>query len=136
MKLNLESLALSSKTAEFDFPGIPGFKVQLTYLSRMARRKLQEKCKVQKFDEHSGAPYMDIDTEKWRDEYAKHTITGWSGLTLNKVAQLMLIDTDKVDNPDEEIEFDLDTAKQLLKLSDRFDSWVTLKLDQLDNFRS
>lgn len=136
MKLNLAKLALSSKTAEFDFPGIPGFKVKLTYLSREAHRKLQENCKVQKYDEHSGLPYMDLDMDKYTEEYVKATINGWSGLTLDKVAKLMLIDQEQVEDPDAEIEFDIDTAKQLVKLSERFDSWVTSKLAQIDNFRN
>lgn len=136
MKLNLAALALASKTAEFEFPGLPGFKVKLTYLSRDAHRKLQEKCKVQKFDDQSGLPYMDLDVEKYTEEYVKATINGWSGLTLEKVAKLMLIDLDQVDDPNAEIDFDIDTAKQLVKLSERFDNWVTSKLALIDNFRN
>lgn len=136
MKLNLAALALSSKTAEFDFPGLPGFKVKLTYLSREARRKLQDSCKVQKYDEQSGLPYMDLDVDKYTEEYVKATINGWSGLTLEKVAKLMLINQEQVEDPDAEIEFDLDTAKQLVKLSERFDTWVTSKLALIDNFRN
>lgn len=135
MKLNLAALALDSKTSEFEFPGIPGFKVKLTYLSREARRKLQEKCKVQKFDDQSGLPYMDLDVDMYTQEYVKSAINGWSGLTLNKVAKLILIDTKEVEDPDAEIEFDVETAIQLVKLSESFDNWVTSKLALIDNFR-
>ncbi len=136
MKLSLAALALSSKTAEFDFPGIPGFKVKLTYLAREAKRKLQDSCKVQKYDEHSGLPYMDLDVDKYTEAYVKATISGWSGLTLEKVAKLMLIDQSQVDDPKAEIDFDVDTATQLVKLSERFDTFVTSKLAQIDNFRN
>ncbi|BBL19316.1 hypothetical protein KIT04_147 [Vibrio phage KIT04] len=135
MKLNLAAMALDSKTAEFEFPGIPEFKVKLTYLSREARRKLQEKCKVQKFDDQSGLPYMDLDVDKYTEEYVKSAINSWSGLTLNKVAKLILIDTKSVEDPDAEIEFDVETAIQLVKLSESFDNWVTSKLALIDNFR-
>ncbi|QKN84886.1 hypothetical protein AG74_27 [Vibrio phage AG74] len=136
MKLSLSALALNSKTAEFDFPGIVGFKVRLTYLSREARRKIQEKCKVQKYDENSGLPYMDLDVEKYTEEYVKATINGWTGLTLENVANLMLIDQSQVEDPKAEIDFDIDTATQLVKLSEKFDNWVSAKLAQIENFRN
>ncbi|AUG85039.1 hypothetical protein FDJ19_gp032 [Vibrio phage Ceto] len=136
MKLSLSALALNSKTAEFDFPGIVGFKVRLTYLSREARRKIQEKCKVQKYDETSGLPYMDLDVEKYTEEYVKATINGWTGLTLENVANLMLIDQSQVEDPKAEIDFDIDTAIQLVKLSEKFDNWVSAKLAQIENFRN
>ncbi|QDF14677.1 hypothetical protein PONTUS_28 [Vibrio phage Pontus] len=136
MKLSLSALALNSKTAEFDFPGIVGFKVRLTYLSREARRKIQEKCKVQKYDEPSGLPYMDLDVEKYTEEYVKATINGWTGLTLENVANLMLIDQSQVEDPKAEIDFDIDTATQLVKLSEKFDNWVSAKLAQIENFRN
>lgn len=136
MKINLEKLALPSKTAEFAFPGIKGFKVKLNVLSRTTIRKLQEKCMFEKEDEASGLTYKDIDMEKYQEEYAKATIVGWSGLTLKKVASLILIDESQVDNPDAEIDYDLETAIFLVKNSQAFDSWVTERLNKIDNFRN
>lgn len=135
MKLNLKSLALTSKTAEFAFPGIPGFKVSLTYLSREAKRKLEDANKVQKIDESSGLPYMDLDIDSYTRAYVEATLSGWTGLTLGNVSSLMLIDESLVDDPDALIDFDLDTAIQLVKLSERFDAWVTERLTHLNNFR-
>lgn len=135
MKLNLAALALSSKTTEFDFPGIPGFTVTLTYLSREARRKLEEECKIQKLDESSGLPYMTLDTEKYTEKYVTATITGWKGLTLQSVGSLMLIDEDQIEDPEAGIDFNIETAKQLITHSERFDSWVSGRLANLDSFR-
>lgn len=135
-KLKLASLAIDSRKVEFDFPGLEGFKVTLCYQSRSAIRKLQEKCQVQKFDDESGLPYQTLDMEQYNKEYTKSTIVGWTGLTVEKAAKLMLIDESMVEDPTTEIEYDAETAVLLVKESSKFDNWVTEKLTKIDNFRA
>ena len=47
--ISLKSLLAPSKTVEFDYPGMEGFKVRLTYLAREELLKLRNKCVTNKF---------------------------------------------------------------------------------------
>ena len=48
--VSLKSLLTPSKTVEFDYPGMDGFKVKLCYLSREELVKLRSRCVSQKFN--------------------------------------------------------------------------------------
>lgn len=135
-KLDLSRLAINTKKVEFDFPGLEGFKVSLNYLSRNALEKLRDDSMVQKVDSETGFPYKDLDRDLYIKNYVSRAVAGWKGFTYNHLAHLMLIDESQVEDMDEEIEFDTDTAITLVTNSERFDTWVTTTLRKLDNFRS
>lgn len=134
-KLDLARLAMSTKKVEFDFPGMEGFKVQLSYQSRSAFEKMREESKISKIDEESGLPYQEIDAKLYVRNYVKKVVIGWSGFKMKHLAKLILLDESQIEDMEEAVEFDLDVAEYLMNNSERFDNWVTQTIRKLDNFR-
>jgi hypothetical protein len=75
-----------------------------------------------------------LDEEKFVKEFAKATLKGWSGLTIEHLETLILINTDGQE-PDAEVEFSEDNAEILVTNSTEFDTWLNEVVFDLENFR-
>ena len=89
--MELKKLMVDSKSAWIDFPGLDGFSVQVTNLSRKELTSLRKNCTVQKFDRKTRAITETLDEDKFIEEFAKSVVKGWKGLTLGKKYTLQLI---------------------------------------------
>ena len=126
---------VDSKSVWMDFPGLDGFKVEVANLSRKELTGLRKRCTSSKFDRKSRQIMENLDEEKFVKEFAKATLKGWSGLTIEHLETLILINTDGQD-PDAEVEFSEDNAEILVTNSTEFDTWLNEVVFDLDNFRS
>ena len=137
MKLNLKTLVVDAKTAtcKFPFEVCKGMEVELAYADRKQLDNIREVSLVQKFDPETGAPFKELDTDVYIKNFAEALIKGWTGFTYAHLASLVLIEESGID-PEEEIEFDIDTAVFLLEHSQVFDRWVVATSKRLDNFRT
>jgi len=131
--VSLKSLLTPSKTVEFDYPGMDGFKVKLCYLAREELVKLRAKCVSQKFNKKTRGFEEQLDDEKFLAEYTSSVIKGWSGFTYNYVAQLLLT-ADDVANKPGELPFSQENVEVLMQNSVDFDQWVTETVGELENF--
>lgn len=131
--LNLKDLVIDTKEVEVAFPAFEGFKVKVKYVSRAASKKLLEDSEVKEFKQG-----MIVDTRRDEDKFASafssHCITGWSGLTLDIVSRLMLIDLQGQD-PDTIVEYSKDNAFMLMKNSVAFSRFIDDTVFDLDTFR-
>jgi hypothetical protein len=131
--VSLKSLLTPSKTVEFDYPGMDGFKVSLCYLSREELIKLRAKCVSQKFNKKTRGFEEQLDDEKFLSEYTASVIKGWSGFKYEYVAQLLLT-ADDVSNRPGELPFSQENVEVLMQNSVDFDQWVTETVGELENF--
>jgi len=133
--MELKKLMVDSKSVWMDFPGLDGFKVEVANLSRKELTGLRKRCTSSKFDRKSRQIMENLDEDKFVKEFAKATIQNWSGLTIEHLETLILINTEGQE-PSAEVEYSEDNAEILVTNSTEFDTWLNEVVFDLENFRS
>lgn len=135
--MELRNLMIDSKSAWVDFPGLPGFSVEVVNLSRKELTNLRKSCTAEKFNRIGSTRLKEevLNEEKFVQEFTRKVIKNWKGLTLEHLSTLLLIDMGDKD-PNEEVEFSEENAKALVENSSEFDSWLNEVIFDLNNFRS
>lgn len=133
--MELKKLMIDTKSVWIDFPGLPGFEIQVANLSRKELTSLRKKCTGQKFDRKTRQVMESLDEEKFITEFTKAVVKGWKGLSLEHLETLLLIDMGDKD-PKEELEYSTENAETLVSSSTEFDTWLNEVVFDLDNFRS
>ena len=131
--VSLKSLLTPSKTVSIEFPGLDGFNVKLTYLSREELLKLRNRSVKQVLNKKTRAYEEQLDNDKFLTEYCKAIIKGWKGLKYKYLEELLLVDTSTVD-PNDELVWNDENAELLMKNSGDFDNWVSETVGELENF--
>lgn len=126
---------VDSKAVWMDFPGCPGFEIEVANLSRKELTGMRKRCITQKFDRKSRQLLEELDEEKFVKEFTKGTVKNWRGLTLEHLETLILIDAGGED-PNKEVEFSQENAEVLVANSAEFDTWLNEIVFDLDNFRT
>lgn len=125
-------MVVSEKIVEREFPGIPSFKVRLKYQGRQAIREIAKRSTVYSIgSDMKKSENLDIDL--FNKLFINACVLGWSGLTLEVLAKLVLIG-DVVD-PSEEVPFSQENAEFLLNSSELFDKFINATVHDLDCFR-
>jgi hypothetical protein len=120
--MKLKDLMVDTKTAWLDFPGAPGFEVQVANLSRKELVALRKRCIQQKFD------------RKTRQMVTKDTVKNWRGLKLKYLEDLLLVDL-KGQDLEAKLDYDEEQAQVLVQNSTEFDNWINEVVFDLANFR-
>jgi hypothetical protein len=131
---SLSDLLTSSKTATIDFPGYPGFEVELTYLARDEMLKLRKKAVSIKINRRTRQPEEELNEEIFLKEYIKAVIKNWKGLKMSYLVQLIPVDEDKIADMDVTLPFSTENAEILMQNSGDFDTWLTETVGDLANF--
>lgn len=126
---------VDTKSVWVDFPGLPGFEVEVANLSRKELNGLRKRCTVQKFDRKTRGVMETLDEDKFVTEFTKSTVKGWKGLTLDHLSTLLLIDVSE-DQLSTELEYNPENAELLVSSSTEFDSWLNEVVFDLDYFRA
>ena len=132
--MKLTELMVDTKSAWIDFPGCPGFQVEVANLSRKELVALRKRCIAQKFDRKTRQMIEELDEDKFVTEFSKATIKGWKGFKLKYLEDLILVDL-KDQNPEEELTYDQEQAEVLVSNSSEFDNWINEVVFDLANFR-
>ena len=125
---------VDTKAVWVDFPGLPGFEVEVANLARKELNGLRKRCTGQKFDRKSRAVTEALDEDKFVTEFTLATVKNWKGLTLENLSSLLLIDTAGQDLT-KELEYSIENAETLVASSTEFDTWLNEVVFDLDNFR-
>lgn len=133
--MNLKNLMVDTKSAWVDYPGLDGFSVHITNLSRERIVALRKNCMISKFERKSKMLIEELDEKKFISEFSKATIKNWKGLKLKYLEDLMLVDLGSND-PEQLLEYDTDNAELLLSNSGDFDRWLNDVVFDLENFRT
>lgn len=133
VSLSLKSLLVPSKTVEAEFPGFPGFLVQLSFLSRETLVSIRKKATKTSFKNRQ--PTEELNDELFLQLYVQACIKGWGGFKLSYLEQLAPVDLSDQKDMDAELEYSEDNALFLMKSSANFDSWVSEQVTDLSNFQ-
>lgn len=131
--LSLKSLLVPSKTVEVDFPGFPGFKITLSFLSRETLLNIRKKATKTSFKNRQASE--EFDEEIFLQLYTQNAIKGWSGLKLGYVDKLAPVNLEGLDLEDF-LEYSEENALYLMKNSSNFDAFITEQVSDLANFSS
>ena len=131
--VSLATLMTPSKTVTMDYPGIDGFKVDITYLAREELLKLRNRCLKQKFNKKTRQFEEELNDDRFLTEYVKGVIQNWSGLKYRRLEELLLVDVSHL-SPEDELPYSQDNAELLMKNAADFDTWVTETVGNLENF--
>lgn len=129
--LSLKSLLVPSKTVEVDFPGFPGFKITLSFLSRETLLNIRKKATKTSFKNRQASE--EFDEEIFLQLYTQNAIKGWTGLKLEYVDKLAPVNLEGLDLEDF-LEYSEENALYLMKNSSNFDAFITEQVSDLTNF--
>jgi len=132
--MELKNLIIDSKSAWVDFPGMPGFSVEVVNLSRKELMNLRKRCLSPKFDRKSRQITEVLDEDRFVKEFTNATVKNWRGLTIEYLESLVLIDSVGKD-PKQEIPYSQESAEVLVSSSTEFDTWLNEVIFDLENFR-
>jgi hypothetical protein len=132
--MDLSSIIVSEKTVEIEFPGIDGFFVKLSYLSRDELMKIRKKCITMKFNKKTRQPEEEMDDAIFSQLYIERVIKGWRGLKFEHLKELLpLDDADKTPGVTP-VDFSTKNADTLMKNSLAFDGWISEVIMDVSNF--
>jgi hypothetical protein len=126
---------VDAKEVWMEFPGVEGFEILVTNLSRKEMMKMRKACTTQKWDKKVRGLIEALDEEKFVEVFCEKTIKDWRGLKLKDVAGLVLMDIGAED-PEQNVEFTLENAQLIMENSVEFDNWLNDVVFDLDNFRN
>jgi len=128
---SLKSLLVPSKAVEVEYPGMPGFKIDVVFLARETLVNIRKKATKTTFKNRQ--PVEELDDKLFLQLYVNACIKGWSGLTLAYLEQLAPVDLTGQD-PTAELEYNQDNALFLMQNSANFDGFISDTVTELSNF--
>jgi hypothetical protein len=131
--LSLKTLLVPSKSVEVEYPGMPGFKLQLSFLSREILLNVRKKSTKTTFKNRQ--PQEEFNEDLFLQLYTENAIKGWSGFKLKYLEQLAPVDLTGQDLEDL-LEFTNENALYLMKNSSNFDAFISEQVSDLANFSS
>lgn len=131
--ISLKALLVPSKSVEVEYPGMPGFKVNVSFLSRETLVNIRKKATKTTFKNRQASE--EVNDELFLKLYVEAAVKGWSGLTLAYLEQLAPVDVSGEDLK-AELEFSEENALFLMKSSANFDAFVSETVTDLGNFQS
>jgi len=130
-QVSLKSLLVPSKEIESEYPGMPGFFISLSFLSRETLQNIRKKATKTSFKKHQ--PVEALDDDLFLELYVKSAVRGWRGLKLSYLQNLAPVDLSNHDL-ETELEYNEENALYLMKHSSQFDSFVSDVVSDLGNF--
>jgi len=131
MSLSLKSLLVPSKAVEVEYPGMPGFVVNLAFLSRETLLNIRKKSTKTTFKNRQAAEEFNEDL--FLQLYVENAVKGWGGLKLSYLEQLAPVDLTGQDM-EAELEYSAENALYLMKNSSNFDGFISEQVTDLGNF--
>ena len=129
--ISLKSLLVPSKNVDVEYPGMPGFVVSVSFLSRETLQNIRKKATKTTFKNRQ--PVEELNDELFLELYVKASIKGWKGLTIKYLEQLAPVDVTGM-KEDDELEFTDENALYLMKASANFDAFISEQVTDLGNF--
>ena len=130
-QISLKTLLVPSKEVEVEYPGMPGFKVAISFLSRETLQGIRKKATKVSFKNRQ--PVEELNDELFLELYVKGCVRGWTGLTLAYLENLAPVDIATLD-PTSELEYTEENALFLMKNSSQFDQFISEQVTDLGNF--
>ena len=129
--LSLKNLLVPSKALEVEYPGMPEFKIQVSFLSRETLQSIRKKSSKTAFKNRQ--PVDELNDKLFLDLYVKAAVKGWTGLKLKYLEQLAPVDLTGQDM-EAELEYNEENALYLMENSSNFDAFISEQVTDLSNF--
>jgi hypothetical protein len=129
--LSLKTLLVPSKSVQVEYPGFPGFMVDLAFLSRETLLSIRKKSTKTSFKNRQAAEEFNEDL--FLQLYVENAVKGWSGLKLSYLEQLAPVDLTG-QSMEDELNYTAENALYLMKNSSNFDAFVSEQVTDLGNF--
>jgi len=129
--LSLKTLLVPSKSVQVEYPGMPGFVVDLAFLSRETLLSIRKKSTKTTFKNRQAAEEFNEDL--FLQLYVENAVKGWSGFKLSYLEQLAPVDL-KGQNLEDDLQYTPENALYLMKNSSNFDAFVSEQVTDLGNF--
>lgn len=130
-QLSLKSMLVPSKEVTVEYPGMPGFNIKVSFLSRETLQNIRKKATKTTFKNRQ--PVEELNDDLFLELYVKGSIKGWTGLKMSYLEQLAPVDVSDQD-PNSELEYTEENALYLMKSSVNFDSFISEQVTDLGNF--
>lgn len=130
-QLSLKSMLVPSKEITVEYPGMPGFEINVSFLSRETLQTIRKKATKTTFKNRQ--PVEELNDDLFLELYVKGSIKGWRGLKLKYLEQLAPVDVSDQD-VESELEYTEENALYLMKSSTNFDSFISEQVTDLGNF--
>ena len=124
-------MLVPSKEVTVEYPGMPGFEVQVSFLSRETLQTIRKKATKTTFKNRQ--PVEELNDDLFLELYVKGSVKGWTGLKFKYLEQLAPVDLADQDL-EQELEYSEENALYLMKSSTNFDSFISEKVTDLGNF--
>ena len=129
--LSLKTLLVPSKSVQVEYPGMPGFMIDLAFLSRETLLSIRKKSTKTSFKNRQASE--DFNEDLFLQLYVENAVQGWSGLKLTYLEQLAPVDL-KGQNMEAELGYSPENALYLMKNSSNFDAFISEQVTDLGNF--
>jgi hypothetical protein len=129
--ISLKTLLVPSKTVTVEYPGMPGFSIDLCFLSRETLQNIRKKATKTSFKNRQ--PVEELNDDLFLELYVKASVKGWKGFKLSYLEQLAPVDLSDEDS-ENELDFTEENALYLMKASSNFDAFVSEQVTDLGNF--
>jgi len=129
----IKNLIAKETTSWVEFPDIDGFELNLRYLTREDLMKIRNQALTYKFNKRTRQREEEIDNDRFLEAYAEKAIAGWKGLKAKHLPVLLPVDISGMD-ANEEMDYSLDDAIELLKNSTVFDQFITDCMNDFEQF--
>lgn len=124
-------MLVPSKEVTVEYPGMPGFEIQVSFLSRETLQTIRKKATKTTFKNRQ--PVEELNDDLFLELYVRGSIKGWTGLKFKYLEQLAPVDLADQDL-EQELEYSEENALYLMKSSTNFDSFISEKVTDLGNF--
>jgi hypothetical protein len=124
-------MLVPSKQITVEYPGMPGFEINVCFLSRETLQTIRKKATKTTFKNRQ--PVEELNDDLFLELYVRGSIKSWTGLKMRYLEQLAPVDISDQD-PEAELEYSDENALYLMKSSVNFDSFISEQVTDLGNF--
>jgi hypothetical protein len=129
--LSLKTLLVPSKSVQVEYPGMPGFMIDLAFLSRETLLSIRKKSTKTSFKNRQASEEFNEDL--FLQLYVENAVKGWSGFKLTYLEQLAPVDL-KEQDMEADLGYSQENALYLMKNSSNFDAFISEQVTDLGNF--
>ena len=129
----IASLMATETVVDVEFPDIEGFIISLVYLNREDLVKIRNQSITFKFNKRTRQREEEIDNDKFLAAYTEKAIKDWKGLKVKHLPMLLPVDISSMDS-EEDIEYSVEEARDLVTNSTIFDQFITDTMNEFEQF--
>ncbi len=131
--LSLKSLLVPSKSVTVEYPGMTGFSLSLSFLSREELMKIRKKATTTSFKNRQ--PIESLNDDLFLQLYVDGCIKGWTGLQFSFLEKLAPVDVSE-QKPEDCLGYSRENALFLMRASADFDAFISDTVTDLANFQT